>query len=279
MATGKDIASIRAVFVAQTAQTVSGWGASNYADVNSYRGKQYYVNGTLYTIPAGVATDLSTLAGYADALATYCNCNCNCNCTCNSCGSTCFVAGSMVLMADLTWRRIEMLRPGDMVMSSHGPARVAKLDTPVLGDRKLYRMQDGSITWSAEHSFWVNRNGRQWLWTLDLAHLKWEASIGDIGGVKDFDSYFIGEDRQSELFAHIGAAPWKKGRPVHVEEADHTPELPLYLPITENGELIIVNGYLVGAGVNEHKCDYPNLDWEKVHGTIKDSLFQRSMTA
>jgi hypothetical protein len=279
MAIGRDMASIRNTFYAWRGSTVGGWGGSSPNDVNTYRGKSYTVNYVSYTIPSSGSMDLGTLAGHADAIATNCNCDCNCNCTSNSCGATCFVAGSRVLMADLTWRRIETLRPGDMVMSSHGPARVAKLDTPVLGDRKLYRMQDGSITWSAEHSFWVNRDGRQWLWTLDLAHLKWEASIGDIGGVKDFDSYFIGEDRQPELFAHIGAAPWKKGRPVHVEEADHTPELPLYLPITENGELIIVNGYLVGAGVNEHKCDYPKLDWEKVHGVIKDSLFQRSMTA
>lgn len=80
-----------------------------------------------------------------------------------------------------------------------------------------------------------------------------------------------------EWFAHLGAAPWKKGRPVHVEEADHTPELPLYLPITENGELIIVNGYLVGAGVNEHACDYSKLDWLDTYVRVKGQLLYRSL--
>jgi hypothetical protein len=39
--------------------------------------------------------------------------------------------------------------------------------------------------------------------------------------------------------------------------------LPLYLPRTEGGELIVIDGYLVGAFVNERAFDYDRLDWDR----------------
>jgi len=36
---------------------------------------------------------------------------------------------------------------------------------------------------------------------------------------------------------------------------------PAVVPLTGNGELIIVNGYLVGAGVDGKRCDYRSMKW------------------
>jgi hypothetical protein len=37
----------------------------------------------------------------------------------------------------------------------------------------------------------------------------------------------------------------------------------LYLPMTAEGELIIVNGYLVGSDIDGRRCDYRQINWQR----------------
>ena len=62
----------------------------------------------------------------------------------------------------------------------------------------------------------------------------------------------------AERFAHVDG--WRLNAPVHIKPLERD-GMPLYLPLTTNGGLIIVNGYLVGASVDEHKCDYGTIEW------------------
>lgn len=257
------------------AYTTGAWGATAAFNMDYYRGKSYiWTPGgvpTIVTIPPATNTiSISALRGHANQVGSASNCNCDCS---NSCGSTCFPAGSKVLMADGTWKSIELIRVGEYIMTPNGPTRIWRVDRPVLGSRKMYRMLDHSIYWSSEHSFWVNRDGKQWIWTMDRKQLEFEASIGEIGGVKDFNTVFEGVNNQPDVFATIGSpGPWTTNIPVHDKRFDDLPSTFLYLPFTEGGELIFVNGYLVGAGINEFECDYTKLDWNKQYDYIGSLL-------
>ena len=182
----------------------------------------------------------------------------------NSGGGTCFPAGSMVLMADMTWKPVEHVHLGDLVFSSHGPATVMKQYVTRLGSRKMYRMADNSLLWSEEHSFWVKRSEElQYIWSMSREALEREAIDGLIGGLKDFSKVLNGVAGNKEAFAYFnGSKTWKENTPEHVAEYDGQLDMPLYLPLTEKGELIVVNGYLVGASVNEFETDYTKLKWE-----------------
>jgi hypothetical protein len=168
--------------------------------------------------------------------------------------STCFPANSMVRMADGTGKLIQHVQAGDMVWTPTGIARVANLEITTLGNRPLYTMEDGSITWSAEHSFWVERNGEQRLWSMRPDLLAAEQKAGAIGGLKDYGWMYVGEENAPEFFAT--PTGWKLSNPIL---SHGTPDLTLYVPRTEGGKLISVDGFVVGACVNERAFDYRKL--------------------
>ena len=69
-------------------------------------------------------------------------------------GSSCFVAGTMVLMADGSERPIESLRPGDLVRGAAGRVnRVVGIEKPRLGARRLYGFNAAEPFVTAEHPF------------------------------------------------------------------------------------------------------------------------------
>lgn len=177
-------------------------------------------------------------------------------------GGTCFPRGSMVLMADKSWKEISTIEPGDLVWSPFGREQILELDVTSLGNRALYSMADASLMWSAEHTFWVRRPGLwTFLWSMDRAALKREEEAGEIGGLVNWDRLLDGAEGHPEQFACIEG--WKVNTPVRVQALER-PELALYLPRTAKHGLIIVNGYLVGAGINEAVCDYARIDWQGV---------------
>jgi hypothetical protein len=168
-------------------------------------------------------------------------------------GSTCFPAGSQVLMGDTTLKAIEQITVGDMVMGPFGPTVVIAMETPVLGNRKLLQFQDGH-TWSEEHSHWTKSptDGSQWWWSYNPAKWIAEVEAGYFGGLTDNNSIRTG----NALFAHLDG--WKSETPA---EMTGESSMQLYLPMT-NGVPIIVDGYLVGAGADQAKFNYAALDWD-----------------
>jgi hypothetical protein len=73
---------------------------------------------------------------------TNCNCNCDCNCSTDSTGGTgssCFLKGSLVKMADGTNKLIEDVKIGDKLLGAFGEVNeVLALDRPFLGNRYIY---------------------------------------------------------------------------------------------------------------------------------------------
>jgi hypothetical protein len=69
-------------------------------------------------------------------------------------GSSCFIAGTMVRMADGGTKAIETIRPGDRVLGRDGQINtVTAIERPKLGARKLYGFNGSKAFVTAEHPF------------------------------------------------------------------------------------------------------------------------------
>lgn len=172
--------------------------------------------------------------------------------------SSCFPAGSLVTMADGTTKTIEKVRVGDQVVGLSGIVEVYGVETPVLGDRTLLRMADGSLKWSAEHAFWVRRGHRQWFGTHDKAEFDREARLG-LGspGLQNSPEDVWTLARSEEAYAH--ASGWKKQRAVAVPARA---DLPLYYIRTTGCHTLLVNGYVVSGCITDADFDYTKVNWQ-----------------
>ena len=168
---------------------------------------------------------------------------------------SCFPAGSRVLMADGTERAIETIAVGEWLMGADGhPVQVREVDRPRLGERRMMAFADGSQLWSEEHGFWTrDAAGAEWWWSANPNQWRYEASIGHIGGLRDNASMRAGDGFE---FAHLRG--WVQQEVIEAE--GYGPATQLYLPRTD-GVPIIVNGYVVGAGVNQAGFEYADFRW------------------
>lgn len=159
------------------------------------------------------------------------------------------------MMADGTYRSIETIRVGDWVMGADGcQVQIQEVHRPLLADRAMMKMPDGSHFWSDEHAHWTRDSiGSEWWWSANPEAWRGEANSGLIGGLFDNDSL---RDGPGFEFAHLHG--WKDVQPIVAD--GFGPETQLYLPRT-NGVGIIVNGYVVGSGVNEHNYPYSTFRW------------------
>ena len=191
---------------------------------------------------------------------------------------SCFPADSMVLMADGLWQSIQSIDEGDMVMGADGvPVAVEQMDRVTLGygitgaPRKMMGMADGSLLWSEEHAIWTADDGeREWWWSASPRQWRFEAETDHIGGLLDNSTM-----REGAGYRFANLSGWKTSDVVVREE--YGPETRLYLPRT-NGVPIIVNGYVVGSGVNQRRYDYAKFSWdpERISDAVMRALVERS---
>jgi hypothetical protein len=69
--------------------------------------------------------------------------------------TSCFIAGTMVLMADGALRPIEDIAVGDRVLAGDGINIVKELEVVTLGERSLYSINGGAEFVTAEHPFFT----------------------------------------------------------------------------------------------------------------------------
>lgn len=171
--------------------------------------------------------------------------------------STCFPAGSKVLMADKTWRDIETVEKGELVLSINGPTKVEKQYQSFLGPRKMLTFaEDRNCIWSEEHLFWVMYI-KEWWWTYNTSVWRKEVETGYTKGLKDNYSLYTGD--KGFYFAHLTG--WIKRQVVEDFSQDWNPDTPVYLSMTD-GSPIIVDGYLVTGGTDESRYDYTKINWD-----------------
>lgn len=227
-------------------------------------------------------------------LQTNCNCNCtyncttgttsincNCNCACD-CNCTCFPRGTLVLMADLSWREISTIRVGEKLWSHVGPANVYQIEETTLTSRRLIGFADDSLFWPENHMFWAKAQGREHLWGVNKR--LWLQGLAEFGGkgLKDPDDALIGNVGDAIKIGVLDG--WKDVVPLHRIDAEHY-DLPLYMPLVDNGGIICVNGYLAASATNEWLCDYKSFRWQgldeatRAHVALPAISFMRRLAA
>ncbi|MDM8356186.1 hypothetical protein [Pandoraea communis] len=100
------------------------------------------------------------------------------NDNCQSGGGSCFVASTLILMFDGTWKELQSIEVGDVVMGADGlPSIVLGIETPEIGSRRVYRNADDSLRWTEEHKMWSRKAGKQdkqWWWIANPAQQRYE---------------------------------------------------------------------------------------------------------
>lgn len=176
---------------------------------------------------------------------------------------TCFPAGAMITMADNTTVPIETIKIGDLVMGPNGATSVLRLGKPLLGTRKLLGFSDGH-KWTEDHAHWTKAaDNSQWWWNYNPTLWLTKVTKGTFGGLTDNSTMRTGVGYQ---YAHISG--WKTD---DVLEVASTPDMQMYLPLTD-GTPIIVDGYVVGAGIDERGFDYSKLDWDKAFARFPSAV-------
>lgn len=186
---------------------------------------------------------------------------------------TCFPAGSLVLMADLSWKAMEQVKLGELMWSVNGPTECVEEYVTTLGNRRMITFEDESILWSEEHLFWTKSEGKEWWWTYNADIWRWEVDIGATVGL--IDNYSLRDGEILLEYAHLDGWKLQKSK---VIEGDYNENTPLYLSKT-NGEPIVVDGYLVTAGTNEFVFDYSKIKWDDAVSKYKKSLKESMLVA
>ncbi|WP_312516262.1 hypothetical protein [Anaerospora sp.] len=191
------------------------------------------------------------------------NCSNCCNCNCGN--SSCFVAGTKILMENGALKNIEEIVIGEKVKGLTGINTVLALARPLLNERDLLTFPDYDLLFSSEHCFWVNTEGGERWGTNDfnmyLREVKTHTLFID-GKQHDYgfeeNPYVI----TGEIaYAHITG--WKKQNVINLRK-EHDPNIQLYQLITDNDHSMIANGYVVAAEACRYdNFSYSNVKWNK----------------
>lgn len=173
--------------------------------------------------------------------------------------SSCFVAGSLVTMADGSLRAIETISVGEWVRTAVGVAQVTELYLPILGERTLYAMADGKCRTSGEHSLWSRDpvTGEQWWATRDMAQWRHEAITGDgpnFNGHEPFDLTHA----EGSTWDFATESGWINTTWYAVPAA---PDTQLYHLLLNTGGSYFVDGYLVSSIADTGGVDWENFNW------------------
>lgn len=170
-------------------------------------------------------------------------------------GASCFVQGSMVTMADGTYKDIALIEAGEWIKTATGIAQVTGVEYPVLGDRALYAFDDGKCITSAEHSVWSRSpvTGLEWWATRDMDQWRYEAETGQ-GPSFDEEPYNL-TDCEGIIWDFATEKGWSRTTWFRVEAPFDTV---LYHLKLNTGGSYYVDGYLVSSMASEG-----GVDWDK----------------
>lgn len=184
----------------------------------------------------------------------------SCQSECKNCtGGTCFIAGTLILLADGTWKPIETFTGGEWVQGADGINEVLGVQRTHLGRRRaLYTFEDRSIYFSGEHLFWIRRKGEEFFGCTDMTQHLMEK---DVELFPQFEGLTLTRnalviDRLVDFAVMDG---WKLDEPIIAREYGSC--TPLYELVLGGSHTMIANGYLVGGNVHDDDFDYSIIHW------------------
>jgi len=173
-------------------------------------------------------------------------------------GCCCFVADSIVAMADGTLRRLADVRVGEFVLGRLGEANeVLALNRPLLGGRKLFIINCDHYT-TDEHTHW-GLNGPQAisLENHEKERNKYHNIILADGSRADWQ--FTGLDREIAMLVKGNLLVGIEGTSRAVKSivrADRAEDFQLYNLVLGGSHTYFVDGYLVAGWPREDDFDY-----------------------
>lgn len=193
----------------------------------------------------------------------------SCTGSCSGCSgdscTSCFPAGTKVLMGDLTEKNIEEVVIGDEVMGIDGKAYqvVALYPTKLGKDRALFQFTDKSLAWSGEHPLWIRTEKEEYFGVHD-----YNAYVREIYGPQptvppEYQNYGLKKKKPIIItntveYAHV--AGWKKHE-VCIDRNAGT-DMPLFDLIIDGPGTMICNGYVVSAFVSDSRYEFSQTKWD-----------------
>ena len=206
-----------------------------------------------------IQTDCNCTTSYNCSPVTNVLYDCNCNCSTDT--GSCFLAGSVVVMADGSLRLIEDVKIGEYVRGAYGEAnKVLAIDRPLLGNRQVFLI-NGEHRTTDEHSHM--RQDR----TLGPIHMKaWlldrgarhDVVVDQVGTVESWLVPGI-EDVTNIRPLEIGDELWTVNGAKVLSSIDSfvlPADTLLYNFVLDGSHTYFVEGYCVTGWVNGRDFDY-----------------------
>lgn len=222
----------------------------------------------------GSCTSCSGCSGSCTGTCTSCSsctgsCSGSCKGGCSSCSgdscTSCFPAGTKVLMGDLSEKNIEEVIVGDEVFGLDCKRHkvVALYPTKLGRDRALFQFEDKSLAWSGEHPLWIRTNEEEYWGVHD-----YNAYIREIYGPQpdvpvEYRNYGLKKKEPIVIvkpveYAHVSG--WKRHE-VCIDRAAGT-DMPLFDLIIDGPGTMICNGYVVSAFASDERHDFSRVRWD-----------------
>jgi hypothetical protein len=173
--------------------------------------------------------------------------------------STCFVAGTPVMMYDRTYKSIEQIKVGDKVIGAFGEINtVLLLRHTFIGDRYMYRVNDEHLT-TEDHmhvssdkkfySFNPERQKKSWN--------KWLPVLDQTGKEIEYFNLGFELDRLNKLELGIELQTVNGGKKlITAEKLIYESDTPLFNLIVDGSHTYTANGYAVVGGPREDDFNY-----------------------
>lgn len=185
-----------------------------------------------------------------------------CQTDCRNCGngcSSCFIAGTRILMANGMWKSIETIQIGEYVQGPTGINKVIGTQYTHLGNRRcVWTFNDRSIYFSGEHLFWIRKKGKQFFGVADMTQHILEK---DVELCPQYKGLTLSQDvlviDRPVDYATIDG--WRHDEPVIAREYGNDTEL--YELVLDGSHTMFANGYLVAANAHDDDFDYSKINW------------------
>ena len=190
-------------------------------------------------------------------------------------GGTCFLAGSLVVMADRSFRKIEDVQIGEYLMGAFGESnRVIAKDNPIVGDRYMYNINDEHVTCD-DHPH-VSPDKKFYSCDVDAICNVWGefflCSLGD-GSTLMLRNQGLDNprDRIKQLTEGVELLHIDGSKKVtSVKKQTYDPNTRLYNFVLGGSHTYYVNGYCVTAWPRDDDFDYINWVAKDKKLTLRD---------
>ena len=178
-----------------------------------------------------------------------------------------YLQGSVVLMADYSWKDISNICKDDIILGADlVPSTVTEVFDGTLNiDRMMSFSENPMIGFTETHCIWAKNSEKQWWWVENVIGVQNFWKTVNFYSFKIIDSFLVDYDVE---FATLNG--FEKRTVIDVTE-DYLETCNTSFFRTDRRCPIIINGYVVSAGLNEYIYDYTKFNWLDSYAQLVES--------